>query len=275
MRRRCSKVVKNYKMIAMVQQDISKRLLSRLDLLPIQPKQVIGLNIQLNTHLMELVKLYPEATLWIIDNNQAIVEAVPEHYHPLSIQYLCMDAETLAFKDQSIDLVIAHLTFHNYKAPLQWLASCLRVLKPNGVLLFSTYGADTWWELRQSLQAAEIPIDMPSFLSMIDVGNLLLQSQFRNPVVDRDYLTVSYRDLKQFFKQMEPLGITDADQSQIKDLTFSPHWQSMLDAYQRFYKPQTGYSVTHEVIYGCALGNALVNKASEIRVPIAQLKRPY
>ena len=88
--------------------------------------------------------------------------------------YLCADAESLPLRDATIDLVFSSLM-------LQWchdldavFSGIRQVMRPGGLLLFSSLGPDTLMELRESWREAgdDNIVHVNSFYDMHDVGDL-------------------------------------------------------------------------------------------------------
>ena len=73
-----------------------------------------------------------------------------------------------------------------------------RVLRVNGLLMFSTLGPDTLRELRAAYADAEAALGIApagarviDFVDMHDLGDMLVESGFEIPVMDQEVLTVT------------------------------------------------------------------------------------
>lgn len=93
------------------------------------------------------------------------------------------------------DFVYSNLTLAFFGADMSALSEYYRVLKPGGMLLFTSLGPDTFKELRACLDASDGCDVVPRFLDLHDVGDALLQTHFSNPVMDMEYLTLRYPDV--------------------------------------------------------------------------------
>jgi malonyl-CoA O-methyltransferase len=67
------------------------------------------------------------------------------------------------------------------------LAEIKRVLKPQGVFVFSYYGPDTLREMGEPWSP---------FIDMHDVGDALVNAGFRDPIVDMERLNIEYDSFK-------------------------------------------------------------------------------
>src|SRR5476651_1678543 len=115
------------------------------------------------------------------------------HYDCFS-KKVCGDAESLPFKSESVDFVFSNCTFQWFLDPLVALIEIQRILKPQGLLLFSTFGPDTLKELRESYQTIDTEKHVNHFLDMHDIGDLLLHTQFLDPVMDMENITITYEN---------------------------------------------------------------------------------
>jgi len=139
-----------------VSDEISRRLITRLEYIKIKPKNILCLGDISNSNFKKIKRLFPEAKLF-----QQTVE-----------------------NETNYDLVICH----NYFLYYEFIDTAKQVfshLKPNGLFLFTSLGPDSFKELSrtESLQK--------KLLDMHDVGDILLQTGFKNPVMDMDMLYVN------------------------------------------------------------------------------------
>jgi NADH dehydrogenase [ubiquinone] 1 alpha subcomplex assembly factor 5 len=107
----------------------------------------------------------------------------------------------LQFDPNSLDLVISSLSLHWVNDLPKAFKQILRSLKEDGVLLAAVFGGDTLYELRSSLQLAELerrgglsPHISP-FTEVTDIGNLLTRAGFTMLTIDTDEIVVNYPTL--------------------------------------------------------------------------------
>jgi malonyl-CoA O-methyltransferase len=137
-------------------------------------------------------------------------------------------AERLPLPDESVDLVWANrLEFwrHDLARTLQ---ETLRVLRPGGLMMLSTFGHDTLKEMRAGWDTPEIvpPIDLRA------LGDLLLRVGFADPVTHTESLTFTYTRLGALFADLRAIA---------PDLFFPARrasanrrrWQKLLAHYER------------------------------------------
>ena len=164
---------------------------------------------------------------------------------------LCADAEALPLATGSIDFVFSNAT-------LQWcndldrtFAELRRVLAPGGLLMFTTFGPDTLRELRAAWAQADGHGHVSPFLDMHDVGDALVRTGFEGPVLDAEYLTLTYADLSGLLDDLRGLGATNATRERPRGLTSKARWHAMRSAYE-VHRTEGRLPATYEVVYGHA-----------------------
>ena len=78
------------------------------------------------------------------------------------------DAEHLPLADESVDLVYSNLMLHWHPEPHTLFPEWRRVLRVDGLLLFSCFGPDTLKELRTACRSAMPGIRPVPFIDMHD-----------------------------------------------------------------------------------------------------------
>jgi malonyl-CoA O-methyltransferase len=164
---------------------------------------------------------------------RSLARLLPGAAAPLSAR-LCADARALPLADHSVDLVFSNLC-------LQWIedlpavfAGLRRVLKPGGMLVVSTFGPDTLYELRGAFASADAVPHVSPFASIAQFGDALIGSGFRNPVLDRDELITRYDDLPALMRELRAIGATNALRARRHTLTGKARFAAAANAYESF-----------------------------------------
>lgn len=271
MRRHFDRAAKNYDAAAILQREVGQRLYERLDYTTIQPKTVLDLGCGTGFLTQRLLKQYPKAELIALDIAVNMLKETQKcggwFRKP---KLICADAEALPLKNASVDLIISNLM-------LQWcndlpasFAEMRRVLKPNGMVLFSSFGTDTLKELRASWQAVDQYTHTSTFADMHDVGDALMQAGFAQPVMDMDMITMTYHSVRELMQDLKQIGANNAHHSQRKSLTGKQRLLAFEQAYQRYQQADGLYPATYEVIYGHAWADDLPVKPQGVEhfIPI-------
>ncbi|XP_065595744.1 arginine-hydroxylase NDUFAF5, mitochondrial isoform X3 [Cyrtonyx montezumae] len=87
-----------------------------------------------------------------------------------------------------------------------------QVLKPDGVFIGAMFGGDTLYELRCSLQLAELEREggfsphVSPFVAVSDLGHLLSRAGFNTLTVDTDEIQVNYPGLFEVMEDLQGMG---------------------------------------------------------------------
>jgi malonyl-CoA O-methyltransferase len=180
------------------------------------------------------------------------VKKIPWYRRPFSKKLLlCGDAEHLPLASESIDLLISSLTIQWCNDLQQTFAEFRRVLKPGGLLMFTTFGPDTLKELRQSWASVDQQGHVSSFLDMHDIGDTLLSAGMAEPVMDVEHFTLTYPDVVSIVRDLKDIGATNALQQRTRGLTGKQAYKAMQQAYESLRVNGT-LPASYEVIYGHA-----------------------
>ncbi|MBS0359695.1 MAG: hypothetical protein JSS53_10530, partial [Proteobacteria bacterium] len=147
-----------------------------------------------------------------------------------------------------------------------------RVLKPNGLLLFTTFGLDTLLELRQSWAAVDSKTHVHPFVDMHDMGDELLRAKFSDPVMDMEMLQVTYSDVLLIMKDLKALGAHNMSMTRNLGLTGKDRLKACISAYEKFRDMDGQLPVSYEVVYGHAW-KPKTSLNSEFRISVDKIKR--
>jgi malonyl-CoA O-methyltransferase len=270
-----NKAAPRYDQMAVVQREVADRLLDRLDWVKIAPQTILDMGARTGYTTQFLAQRYPDAQLIAIDWAQNLLQTAKKTA-PRSIP-ICADPQQLPLPSQCADLIIANLTWHWLDDHSRCLQEWRRLLKPGGLLLFTTCGPDTLSELRASFAAIDDQPHVHLFLDMHDIGDALMAAQFADPVMQAEHLYFTYSSPARLLDDLRGSGVTNALQSRRRGLTGKNRWQRMLDEYSKFFRPEMGYVATIEVIYGLCWATAqtthYADAHSEITIPLSQIRR--
>ena len=102
------------------------------------------------------------------------------------------DGARLPIADDAVDLLYSNLMLHWHPTPHVVFPEWKRVLRVDGLLMFSCFGPDTLDELRAAVADA-LPHARPMpFVDMHDFGDMMVASGFATPVMDVERLTLTF-----------------------------------------------------------------------------------
>jgi malonyl-CoA O-methyltransferase len=108
------------------------------------------------------------------------------------------------------------------------MARWQRALAPDGFLMFSSFGPDTLRELRALYARLGWPAPTPAFVDMHDLGDMLVQAGFADPVMDQETLTLSWPTPQAMLAELRGLGGNIAPDRMAGLRT--PRWRARLEA---------------------------------------------
>lgn len=244
---------KEYSEVAVVANDARVEMLSRLQWMVLQPKVILDVGCGAGEGSVTLQQCYPDARVFALDLSAEMLA----HAKVTNDNLNCVHASAyrLPFANQSVDLLFANFLMPWCGDMNQLLREWHRVLRPEGLLLFTAFGPDTLKEWRHVFAKEDTPI----VIDMHDLGDALVQAGFAEPVVDVDSYTLSYRDQTRCLDEL------------IKSGMWMPKGAIEIEA-------QAVLEVTYEVVYAHAfaptVGDHVAADAEGVaRIPLASLRR--
>lgn len=127
-------------------------------------------------------------------------------------QTILPSLETLPFESNSFDAVLSSLSLHWINDLPSVLASVNNILKPDAPLIAAMFGGDTLYELRSSLQLADlerrggVSPHISPLADVRDIGGLLNRAGFKLLTVDVDDIIVEYPDTFTLMADIQAMG---------------------------------------------------------------------
>ena len=246
---------------AFLQREIADRLLARLQDIRLAPKRTLDVGCGTGYVTAKLAARDPAAQLIALDLAPAMLRhtrsrlgtptwldklfrAAPMHYA------VCADAEVLPIAGESIDLAVSNLTLQ-WCDPEKIAREMMRVLRPQGLFMFTSLGPDTLKELRAAFRAVDDKPHVNTFVDMHDIGDMLVAAGFADPVMDCEIMTVTYTELMTLMRELKGIGAHNVLPERARGLTGKTRWGQLAAAYEKF-RVDGRLPATYEVIYGHA-----------------------
>ena len=268
-----SKAASTYDAAAFFQRIAGERLFERLDYFKLEPKQIIDLGCGTGVFTRQLSERFPAAEVTGLDIAEGMIEWCKQQSS--AEQYVCANALALPFEDNSVDLIFSNLSIQ-WVENLQDLFNELnRVLKPEGLLLFTTLGPDTLKELKQSFAQVDQYQHVNDFIDMHHVGDAMLQAKMLDPVVDAEPVVISYDKASELMRDLKDIGAHNIDSRRNSGLMGPKKLRAVEKAYRQFALEDGKLPATYELVYGHAFGSAEKKPSSyhEYIVELAEGKR--
>lgn len=242
----------SYDQVTVLQQEVGRRVRERLCMVRVRPHAVLDLGAGTGIGTAALVRQFRQAAVTAVD------VAVPMLIHARRrtpwfrrMGLVGGDAESLPLVDASFDLVHSNLMLQWCSALERALEEMLRVLRPGGLLVFSTFGPDTLRELRKSWRAVDHQAHVNQFVDMHDIGDLLLRCGFADPVVDAETFTLTYEDPQGVMRDLKRMGANTVTSGRGRAMTGKGRFRAMLAEYEKR-RQGDRLPATFEVLYGLA-----------------------
>lgn len=260
-RRSFERAASSYDRAAALPREIAVRMGERLDLLRAAPTRALDLGSGTGDAARALRKRYAGCAVVELDLARAMLLQSRRHgsLWRRTVEVLkgeaelriCADSEGLPFADRSFDMIWSNLALHWLASPQQAFAEIRRVLRPGGVFLFSTFGPDTLKELRACYATADVHVHVNRFLDLHDIGDMLVHARLADPVMDMEYLTLTYPDVRALMRELKALGEHNVNAGRNLALSGKSAFAAAVKAYEG-YRHEGRLPATFEVVYGHA-----------------------
>ncbi|MBA1148703.1 malonyl-ACP O-methyltransferase BioC [Ectothiorhodospiraceae bacterium WFHF3C12] len=259
LRRSFDAAAESYDEAAVLQREVGRRLIERFELVRLAPARVLDVGAGTGATTLDLMKRYRKAGFTALDvSPRMLARARRRATFWRRPRCVAGDAQALPFADNSFDLVFSNMT-------LQWcgdldeaFGEMQRVLRPEGLLMFSTLGPDTLRELREAWSEADGYSHVNAFMDMHDVGDALGRKGFSDPVMDVEHFTLTYERVRELMSDLKAIGAHNVTGGRARGLTGRRRLKAMEGAYERHRGKDGRLPATYEVVYGHAWGTGLL-----------------
>lgn len=203
---------------------------------------------------------YPKAQQYVMEDNEAHLAEAKKRWQTSKWGRLLRQQPQVIFgrpADKSLDMLWANMALHLAADPQALLACWSQLIKPQGFVMFSCLGPDTVQELRQLYAAQGWPALGHDFTDMHDLGDMLVQHGFSEPVMDMERIQLRFPTAARMEQELRELGRNFHPQrfAGLRTPRWHAHWQGLIE--RQLMKPATkeadaGIELTFEIIYGHA-----------------------
>lgn len=256
-RRSFERAAATYDAAAVLQHEVCRRMAARLDYIRLEPAAILDGGSGTGNALAALAARFPRARIVALDFAIAMLQRargrLPWWKRLLGSAPLlvCGDIEALPLRGESVDLVWSNLALQWVNEPPRVFAELKRVLAPGGLLMFSTFGPDTLKELRSAYQGVDGHTHVNRFFDMHDLGDMLVAAGFADPVMDMEYITLTYPDVRQLMRELKAIGAHNVTHGRPAGLSSKSTLAKVARNYETF-RRDGRLPATFEVVYGHA-----------------------
>jgi malonyl-CoA O-methyltransferase len=259
-RRSFERAASSYDAAAVLQNEVCRRMLARLDYIKLAPATILDAGSGTGNAVAGLLQRYPGARLVVaLDLALGMVSrarARQPWWRRLPgaggrLAAVCGDLEQLPLAAASMQLVWSNLAVQWINEPQLAFAEMHRVLAPGGLALFSTFGPDTLKELRAAFAGIDRHTHVNRFIDMHDIGDRLVACGYSDPVMDMEVITLTYADVRGLMRDLKAIGAHNLTQGRPGALAGRALLNRVADNYEDFRRDGT-LPATFEVVYGHA-----------------------
>ena len=266
-RRAFGRAARTYDEAAVLQREVASRMLSRLDVVKLAPAAILDAGCGTGEGSSGLAERYPGARIVGFDLALPMARAARQRlrrgvslYRWLAASFaargpapafLCADLNALPFASLVFDLAWSNLA-------LQWVndlprafVEMRRCLAVGGLFTFTTFGPDTLKELRTAFARADGHTHVNRFVDMHDIGDMLVDAGFADPVMDMERLTLTYPEPAALMRELKSLGATNATRGRPRGLTGRGRFACVIGQLAQL-AVDGRLPATFEVVYGHA-----------------------
>ncbi len=258
--------------------EVGRRLIERLDLMRIEPRLIADVGCGAGGTREPLLARCAGARWVGVDISGAMLaSAAPASalarllpWRGSRAHAVCAEAAALPFADGVVDLLFSNLMLHWHPQPHTVFPQWQRVLRVDGLLLFSCFGPDTLAELRRAYASAGIAARPVPFIDMHDFGDMMVAAGFAGPVMDAERIRLTYPSPRALLREVAALGGNPRD-DRAPGLVGGRRARALLAALDDMRDAQGRITLTFEIAYGHAWKPA-PRVRGQASVPLDQLR---
>lgn len=255
-KRSFSRAAEQYDEAAVLQREVADRLIERLGYIQFSPKSILDVGAGTGYCSRLLHKQYPRAHIHALDIAHPMLSYARHQLSWMSrlrhsTSYLCADAERLPLASRSVDMIFSNLTLQWVNNLEQCLAEFARVLRPGGMLLFSTFGPDTLPELREAWASADNYTHTNAFIDLHDIGDAMVRVHLAEPVMDAERFTLTYPDIYVLMRELKAIGAHNVTNQRARGLSGKNKFKIVESEYEH-HRQEGVLPASYEVVYGHA-----------------------
>ena len=257
-RRAFSRAASGYDAAAVLQREVCSRMLEKLDYIKLKPARLLDAGSGTGWGTRQLGERYPAAEIVALDIAIGMLQVARgtagwwrKLFAGRRERFLCADVEALPITSNSVEMVWSNLAMQWCNDLPATFSELNRVIKAEGLLMFSTFGPDTLQELRAAFHGVDGYNHLNRFADMHDIGDMLVAAGFADPVMEMEKLTLTYADAKAVMQDLRDIGAHNATAGRAPGMMGKAAWQRIVENYEKL-RRDGKLPATFEIIYGHA-----------------------
>ncbi len=239
--------------------EVGRRMAERLPIIRLHPERVLDWWSFMGASVDTLRQAYPKAELLVLEPDGMAHRPVPASARPAVpwwSPHRWLGAAPRPVSPQTLppgaaDLVWANMGLHFWHDPQEAFNLWHRALAVDSFLMFSTLGPGSLGGLQTAYTAAGWPSPFAPFVDMHDLGDMLIEAGFADPVMDQEQVTLTWPTAQAAVAELRLWG-GNAHPRREQGLR-TPRWQQrLLQTLAASAGPDGRIALTFEVVYGHA-----------------------
>jgi len=260
--------------------EVARRMLDRLSLIRLRPAVILDAGCGVGHQSQALTQRYPDARLISQDHSQLLLKQLRQRAglnsfskflkrlrHKPSHDTLCADLAQTGLDAESVDFIWSNLAIHWHSRPHDVLREWGRITRPGGLVFFSGWGPATALEVRQAVHKAGIRTQTLPLVDMHDLGDLMIQHGFADPVMDQETLRLTYETGDALLRDAWRLGGNPSPQ-RFAGLPGKAWRERLINAIELGPRQDGRLTLTIELAYGHAWRAAVRKRAGETHISL-------
>ncbi len=233
--------------------EVAHRMNERLSVMKIEPRRVLDAGCGEGFDLQKLTGQFPEACIVGLDASWPLLREARNQLQSWEQKpdFVCGDFGRSPFLTGSFDVIWSNLALHWYEENETVFKEWKRILTENGLVLFSSFGPETFANLKKAFEQVDRYAHVLSFPDMRDLGDRLVTAGFAAPVLEREWIDVTYRDVLKLLADVRAFGGNPLSGSR-KGLLGKFQYEKLLAALNVQRDDANQLTLRFEIIYGHA-----------------------
>lgn len=165
-----------------------------------------------------------------------MLEATRQKTASQNVSLLCADAEFLPLASQSVHHIVSNLALQWCENLAAVFSDFKRVLKPQGQLLFSTFGEKTLQELKAAWATVDDCSHVNHFYHAGEIDFFLQQTGFQAIEMETKIYLSQYESVMALMHELKALGARHVIKGGRKTITGKTKMQAMISEYEAWRK---------------------------------------
>lgn len=240
--------------------EVARRMAEKLQVILLKPERVVDWWSALGAGEALLAEAYPQAQRVRVEPDAAWAERArvrgrmpwwsAQRWRGAAAE-IVDEADAGSLAPGSAGLVWSNMALHMVVDPNALIARWQRLLRVDGFVMFSCLGPGTLRELRSLYARLGWAAATPGFVDMHDLGDMLVQAGFADPVMDQETLTLRWANPRALLAELRGLGGNTAP-DRFQGLR-TPRWRARLERELESLADADGQiGMSFEIAYGHA-----------------------